>query len=164
VGKVGIAGVKKDSRMSHEGVLTAMNDAFERNQVNPNGGWSTSMLAQIDKEIPRIEPQQIAAGPANYDPAPTAEGVAKERMEQLLANITTSTLNELRELRDEIDNLIRTVQARHDTILNACYQHVDYSTSTIMCKEIIKGNLSKIATDFKNGYDPVPKTVTVEKQ
>lgn len=135
-----------------------MNDAFERNNVNPNGGWSSKMLAQIDKEIPRVEPK------TSYDPAPTPEGVAKERMEQLLANITTNTLNELRELRDEIDNLIRTVQSRHDTILSACYQHVEYSTSTITCKEIIKGNLSKIAADFKNGHDPIAKTVTVEKQ
>lgn len=118
-------------------------------ELSKSGGWTSQMLKDINQ---------------SFDPAPTAEGVAKERMEQLLANITTSTLNELRELRDEIDNLIRTVQARHDTILNACYQHVDYSTSTIMCKEIIKGNLSKIATDFKNGHDPISKTVTVQSE
>ena len=107
-------------------------DAFEHNQVNPNGGWTSKMLAAIDRDIPHKDPppdtilSQFIKD--KVDPAPSAEGVAKERMEQLLANITTSTLNELRELRDEIDNLIRTVQARHDIILNACYQHVDYST------------------------------------
>lgn len=136
-----------------------MTDAFERNNVNPNGGWSSKMLKDIDRDIPIVK-QTVQS----FDPAPTPEGVAKERMEQLLANITTNTLNELRELRDEIDNLIRTVQSRHDTILSACYQHVEYSTSTITCKEIIKGNLSKIAADFKNGHDPISKTVTVEKQ
>lgn len=142
-----------------------MSDAFERNNVNPNGGWTSTMLKDIDKAIPRVDPaKQVLQSVTSYDPAPTPENVAKERMEQLLANITTNTLNELRELRDEIDNLIRTVQARHDTILSACYQHVEYASSTITCKEIIKGNLSKIAADFKNGHDPVPKTVTVQSE
>lgn len=111
------------------------------------------------KEIVDKTSQMLAS--VSYDPSPSAEGVAKERLEHLLASVTTTTLDELRELRDEIDNLMRIVQTRHDILLSACHEHVGYSSSTIAAKEIIKENIVKIGGDFKNGIDPVPKTVTV---
>lgn len=129
-----------------------------------DGGWTSGMLKQIDEEATQqqfIPEPSKPTPPVSYDPSPSAEAVTKERMTHLLASVTTTTLDQLRELRDEIDNLMRVVQARHDTILDACHEHVNYSTSTISCKEIIKSNLSKITDDFKNGTDPVSKTITV---
>lgn len=125
-------------------------------------GFASPEQAIMDKDEIVNKASKMLAAPVSYDPSPTAEAVANERLEHLLAGVTTTTLNELRELRDEIDNLMRIVQARHDTLVDACCEHVGYSTSTISCKEIIKENLSKISNDFKNGMDPIPKIVTVQ--
>lgn len=125
---------------------------------SPNGGWSSEMLKQIDKEVPRIEPAQI-----NYDPAPSAEQVAQERLSALLADVTTTTLDQLRELRDEIDSLMQAIRNRDELINKAFKEHVAYARNAIKCKEIVQDSLVKIKHDFNNGMHPIPQTVTVQE-
>ena len=136
--------------------------------MNENtNGWSTVMLAQIDKDIPRKEEKadsiinKFIKQDASLDPAPTVEGVAQERMDALLNSVTTTTLDQLRDLRDEIDSLMRAIQVRNDSISDAFKQHVDYAAAAIRAKAVIKESIGKIAHDFRNGLEPIPKTVTV---
>jgi hypothetical protein len=136
--------------------------------MNENGGWSTSMLNKIEKEIPLKDVSTEAAKAANpfipprsYDPAPSAEQVAQERLAALLADVTTTTLDQLRELRDEIDSLMQVIRDRDSLINKAFTEHVAYARNAITCKEIIKENLKKIKEDFTNGLHPIPQTVTI---
>jgi predicted nucleic acid-binding Zn-ribbon protein len=114
--------------------------------MNENGDW-----------LKPIEPKQ------SFDPAPSPEAVAQERMSNLLASVTTTTLDQLRDLRDEIDSLMRAIQARNDSIADAFRQHVAYAANAIRCKEVIKESIGKIAHDFKNGLEPIAKTVTIQE-
>lgn len=134
-----------------------------------NGGWSSEMLKQIDKEVPLADqassmlkqPNQFA--PNSYDPAPSAEQVAQERLSALLADVTTTTLDQLRELRDEIDSLMQAIRNRDELINKAFKEHVSYARNAIKCKEIIQANLTKIKHDFNNGMHPIPQTITVQE-
>lgn len=153
---------------------------------NQNGGWSSDMLKKIDKEVPRIEPSQdiseafeaIKRGEytdlppvgdsrrqakVSYDPAPSAQTVALERLQAVLAEVTTTTLDQLRELRDEIDSLMQVIRSRDELINKAFKEHVAYASNTIKCKDIVKDNLAKIKNDFNNGLHPIPQTVTVQE-
>lgn len=136
---------------------------------SPNGGWSSEMLKQIDKEVPLADqtssmlkqPNQFA--PNSYDPAPSAEQVAQERLSALLADVTTTTLDQLRELRDEIDSLMQAIRNRDELINKAFKEHVAYARNAIKCKEIVQDSLAKIKQDFNNGMHPIPQTVTVQE-
>lgn len=138
--------------------------------MSDNGGWNSNMLSKIDKEVPMIDQAAEMLTQANkfipkssYDPAPSAEDVAQERLSALLANVTTTTLDQLRELRDEIDNLMNAIKMRDELINNAFKEHVAYASNAIKMKDIVKESISSIKHDFHNGIDPSPKTVTVEK-
>lgn len=137
--------------------------------MSDNGGWNSNMLSKIDKEVPLKDVNEAAAKapnpfvPKSYDPAPSAEDVAQERLSALLANVTTTTLDQLRELRDEIDNLMNAIKMRDELINNAFKEHVAYASNAIKMKDIVKESISSIKHDFHNGIDPSPKTVTVEK-
>lgn len=105
------------------------------------------------------KPKQITD---NGDPAPSPESVALERMTTLVNGVTTSTMNELRDLRDEIDNLMRVIQSRNNTIQGAFVEHVNFAADAIKCKAIIKDTLKRINTNFSNGMTPIAKNVTVQ--
>lgn len=158
---------------------------------NTNGGWTSQMLKSIDKDIPPMDkgemlgkvsemlnqPNQFEPKPGefkqlvddykslrnSYDPAPTAEAVAQERLSSLLADVTTTTLDQLRELRDEIDSLMQAIRNRDDLINKAFKEHVAYARNAIKCKEIVQSSLTKIKHDFNNGMHPIPQTVTVQE-
>lgn len=149
---------------------------------NQNGGWSSDMLKKIDKEVPLMERNQpnhfveqqssefkqitdaySSQRAASYDPAPSAQTVALERLQAVLAEVTTTTLDQLRELRDEIDSLMQVIRSRDELINKAFKEHVAYASNTIKCKDIVKDNLAKIKNDFNNGLHPIPQTVTVQE-
>ncbi len=142
--------------------LPALNGAIKM----PDNGWSSQMLKDIDKDIPQKETKDtidkfVKTIKQSYDPAPSAEAVAQERLSALLADVTTTTLDQLRELRDEIDNLMNAIRNRDELINKAFKEHVAYAQNAIKMKDIVKQSISKIVADFHNGIDPSPKTVTV---
>lgn len=109
-----------------------------------------------------VTTDKISGWPSNQpakDPAPTPQEVALERMATLLSSVTTSTLDQLRDLRNEIDTLMRIIQERNGHISEAFIQHVQLAANAIQCKNIIKENLTKISETFKNGIE-IPKNVT----
>ncbi len=130
------------------------------------GGWSSTMLANIDKDIPHKEIKDgiDKFAKKSIDPAPSAEAVAQERLTALLADVTTTTLDQLRDLRDEVDSLMQAIRNRDELINKAFKEHVAYARNAIKCKEIVQENLTKIKHDFTNGLNPIPQVVTVNKQ
>jgi len=137
---------------------------------NTQPGWSSKMLKDIDKDIPQKNTTESIdkfvktikqASQASYDPAPSAEDVAQERLSSLLADVTTTTLDQLRELRDEIDSLMQAIRNRDNLINQAFKEHVAYARNAIKCKEIVQASVTKIKHDFNNGMSPIPQTVTV---
>lgn len=82
------------------------------------------------------------------DPAPSPEDIANERMSSLLASVTNKTLEELTQLRNKIDDLMRAIQSRNKIIEEAFAEHVGFATHTIKCKMIIEETLGKINQNF----------------
>lgn len=131
-------------------------------------GWSSQMLKDIDKDIPIKETTDtidkfVKTIKQSYDPAPSAEDVAQERLQSLLADVTTTTLDQLRDLRDEVDSLMQAIRNRDDLINKAFKEHVFFARNAIKCKEIVQSSLTKIKQDFNHGLNPIPQTVTVQE-
>lgn len=124
--------------------------------MNDQSGWSRKVLENVDKQMQAVPEVKYDKG----DPAPTPQDVANEKLNTLLSSITTHTLDQLREMRDEIDNLMRAVQSRHDHIGSAFSEYVAYASSSISAKEIIAEQIKRMKDDFNNGVN-IPKNVTV---
>lgn len=90
------------------------------------------------------------------DPAPSAPAVAEERARQLITHISTSMVSELRELRDQIDDLIRDMNGRRDMIVEAVRHHAEFAEAAIQQKRIIGEYVAKMRAEFDKSQTPLP--------
>lgn len=97
------------------------------------------------------------------NPAVDPISITRDRMKQLLDNVTLSTLTELTVLRDEIDNLMRTIRFRNDHLLNQVEAHVEFSCQAIETKKIVSDGLASIKEKFANGK-AVPLGITLKAE
>ena len=90
------------------------------------------------------------------DPAPSAPAIAEERAQQLLANISSQMLGELRGLREQIDGLMRDMIERRDLISEAIRSHAEFAETAIQHKIIIAESVAKLRAEFEASRTPLP--------
>ena len=82
------------------------------------------------------------------DPAPNPVALAEERAQQLTQNITTQGLDELRKMRDQIDELMHGIKASHEALVESTNAHARKVASCIEAKVIIGDALEALKKDF----------------
>jgi NADH dehydrogenase FAD-containing subunit len=82
------------------------------------------------------------------DPAPSAAEIAEERAHQLVSNISSQMLGELRSLREQIDGLMRDMNERRDLIRDAIRSHAEFAETAIQHKVIIAESVAKLREEF----------------
>lgn len=90
------------------------------------------------------------------DPAPTVPAIAEERAQQLVSNISSQMLGELRSLREQIDDLMRDMNERRDLIREAIRAHAEFAETAIQHKIIIADSVTKLRADFEASRTPLP--------
>jgi hypothetical protein len=90
------------------------------------------------------------------DPAPSAPAVAEERAQQLVANISSQMLGELRSLREQIDDLMRDMNERRELISEAIRSHAEFAETAIQHKIIIAESVGKLRAEFEAARTPLP--------
>lgn len=90
------------------------------------------------------------------DPAPSAPALAEERAQQLVANISSQMLGELRSLREQIDDLMRDMNERRELIREAIRAHAEFAETAIQHKIIIAESVTKLRTEFESSRTPLP--------
>jgi hypothetical protein len=90
------------------------------------------------------------------DPAPSAPAIAEERAQQLIANISSQMLGELRSLREQMDDLMRDTNERRELIREAIRAHAEFAETAIQHKIIIAESVSKLRAEFEASRTPLP--------
>src|SRR5919106_3643923 len=90
------------------------------------------------------------------DPAPSAPAIAEERAQQLVANISSQMLGELRSLRDQIDDLMRDMNERRELIREAIRAHAEFAETAIQHKIIMAESVGKLRDEFETSRTPLP--------
>ena len=91
------------------------------------------------------------------DPAPSAPAIAEERAQQLVTNISSQVLGELRTLREQIDGLMRDMNERRDLIREAIRSHAEFAETAIQHKIIIAESVAKLRGEFEASRTPLPQ-------
>jgi hypothetical protein len=99
--------------------------------------------------------EQTASDPQS-DPAPSAPAIAEERAQQLIANISSQMLGELRSLREQIDDLMRDMNERRELIREAIKAHAEFAETAIQHKIIIAESVTKLRANFEASRTPLP--------
>lgn len=84
------------------------------------------------------------------DPAPNPVDIAEQRAQQLHNNITTQGLDELRKMRDQLDELMHGIQESHEALVENTINHARKVSSCITAKGIIHDALEALKKDFKS--------------
>ena len=114
-------------------------------------------LRQIQHSPPLDATQGSSEQPTERpDPAPSAPAIAEERAQQLVANISSQMLGELRTLREQIDDLMRDMNERRDLIREAIRSHAEFAETAIQHKIIIAESVAKLRTEFEASRTPLP--------
>lgn len=115
------------------------------------------------RQIPHGPPLQSSALDFQHppedsrpDPAPSAPAVAEERAQQLITNISSQMLGELRSLREQIDDLMRDMNERRDLIREAIRAHAEFAETAIQHKLIIAESVAKLRVEFDGSRTPLP--------
>lgn len=101
---------------------------------------------------------EVARKTQTFDPAPTAVEIAHDRSTQLMNNLTTQALDQLRQFRDDTDALMVALTKRHDAIVSAIDEHASRVGQVIMAKEIMAEQTQKM----KEMFAPVQAVMTQE--
>jgi len=118
--------------------------------MNNGNGWPVptnegQQLAKLEQNIT----QEIDKITSNNLPSPDdVESVALDRMNTLLGNVTNTTLEQLVNLRNEIDALIKSLQVRNQNIRSVFKDHVDYSVDTVNATQIIGDTVRALKNKF----------------
>lgn len=112
------------------------------------------------RQIPHSPPLQSSVlnqpEDSRPDPAPSAPAVAEERAQQLVTNISSQMLGELRSLREQIDDLMRDMNERRDLIREAIRAHAEFAETAIQHKLIIAESVAKLRVEFEGSRTPLP--------
>ncbi len=141
----------------------AMLGAKRRTQPAQEEGPIAEAMRRTEAALQRVQhsPSLVSehlAQDGQPDPAPSAPAIAEERAQQLLSNISSQMLGELRALREQIDGLMRDMIERRDLISEAIRSHAEYAETAIQHKIIIAESVAKLRTEFEASRTPLPPT------
>jgi hypothetical protein len=144
----------------------AMFDAKRRPEPAQQGGPIAEAMRRTESALQQIRhspPLDATEGVSEHhahdqrpDPAPSAPAIAEERAQQLIANISSQMLGELRSLREQIDSLMRDMNERRDLISEAIRSHAEFAETAIQHKIIIAESVGKLRAEFEASRTPLP--------
>jgi hypothetical protein len=86
-------------------------------------------------------------------------------MRTLINECSLGGRRQLTEARDQIDDLMRALDARGEMLLAAVTEYAGFVQQAVEMKGIIIGPIEELATDIATGLSPLPaKTVTQAEQ
>lgn len=95
------------------------------------------------------------------DPGCTAESLAADRMRTLINECSLGGRRQLTEARDQLDDLMRALDARGEMLLAAVTEYAGFVQQAVEMKGIIIGPIEGLAKDVSTGLSPMPaRTVT----
>jgi hypothetical protein len=136
-----------------------------RREGGPQGEAAAQVIHRVEAALRDVAegPQLDATEIANQngldelpDPAPSAPAIAEERAQQLVTNISSQMLGELRSLREQIDELMRDMNERREMIREAIRAHAEFAESSIQHKIIIAESVAKLRAEFELSRTPLP--------
>ena len=107
---------------------------------------------------------QLAEATRADDPAPSPTYLPMERTLANVRNISATASDELRKLRDEADQLLRTIALREDALSAAIREHAKFSEDAILSSGIMMESMVKLRQHFEGGLPPAPPTVSLPSQ
>lgn len=93
------------------------------------------------------------------DPAPKPVLLVSERAERFVADISNATLDELRQLRDQIDEAMRAIQKRRDGCLDTIMAFAEDTNAAVEMKNVVSDAMVRLQDRLKDG-EKVPPTIT----
>jgi hemoglobin-like flavoprotein len=88
--------------------------------------------------------------------APTEAAVAQEHAHMLVSSISTNGLSEMRQLRDELDDLMKEMGDRRDLLAQAILAHAQFIDAAVAHKRIITDHVAKMRAEFAHSTTPLP--------
>jgi hypothetical protein len=136
----------------------AMFGAKRRHEPAPEEGPIAEAMRRTETVLQQVQqsPSLDTLENQRPDPAPSAPAIAEERAQQLLTNISSQMLGELRALREQIDGLMRDMIERRDLISEAIRCHAEFAETAIQHKIIIAESVAKLRTEFEASRSPLP--------
>jgi hypothetical protein len=133
---------------------------------NQNGEPLSATLRRVDAEMALEQAvEQAVSEPAeSADLAPSQQAVATEHAHTLVTSITTNALGELRQLRDQIDGLIKNVSDRRDLLVDAITRHAEFADAAIAHKVIISEHIVRMRAEFDQSLTPLPPAPQLAKR
>jgi hypothetical protein len=144
--------------------------AKRRVEPDPDGGAIAEAMRRAEAALVKIpqsppvdatEGAGAASGDKGADPAPSPQAIAEERAQQLVTNISSQMLGELRSLREQIDDLMRDTNERRELIREAIRSHAEFAETAIQHKIIIAESVAKLRAEFEASRTPLPPVRTV---
>lgn len=128
-----------------------MNDEQNREPLS-------ATLRRVDTEmaIEQAVAKAVAEPGDPVDLAPSQQEVASEHAHTLVSSITTNSLGELRQLRDQIDDLCKDVSERRDLLVDAINRHAEFADAAIQHKTIISEHITRMRSEFETSRSPLP--------
>jgi hypothetical protein len=144
----------------------AMFGAKRRPEPAQEDGPIAEAMRRTESALRQIQPSpsldttgvvsEVRAQDQRPDPAPSAPAIAEERAQQLVTNISTQMLGELRGLREQIDGLMRDMNERRELISEAIRSHAEFAETAIQHKIIIAESVGKLRAEFEASRTPLP--------
>ena len=116
-----------------------------------NGHAIDSTVVAIEDIVQGAVTEQNAMVKNGHDPAPCPQTIAKRRMDELLGQASDHAVEDLRQLRDDVDATIRAIQNRQKEVRNYFSDHVDSVIAAIKFREIAAGHLADVRERFARG-------------
>lgn len=93
------------------------------------------------------------------DPLPSRSSQNGNRARHFVEEISNQALNQLGELRDQIDDLCRQITAKQDELTADIEQHIQFATTAIKAKLAIAEGVEQVASYFP----PKPKPTITQR-
>ncbi|MBX9775053.1 MAG: hypothetical protein K2Y71_11650 [Xanthobacteraceae bacterium] len=140
-----------------------------RVEPDPGGGAIAEAMRRTEAALVKLphSPSLDAADAGasaddrRSDPAPSPQAIAEERAQQLVNNISSQMLGELRSLREQIDDLMRDMSERRELIREAIRSHAEFAETAIQHKIIIAESVAKLRAEFEASRTPLPPVRTL---
>jgi hypothetical protein len=142
-------------------------NVFGAKRREADGDPIVQAMRRTEEELRKVQPSPPldvtedsagAEGDQEGDPAPSAPAIAEERAQQLITNISSQMLGELRSLREQIDDLMRDMNERRELIREAIRAHAEFAETAIQHKIIFAESVTNLRANFEASRTPLPPT------
>lgn len=99
------------------------------------------------------------------DPAPKPVNIISERAQRFVSDISNATLDELRQLRDQIDDAMRIITKRRDKCFDSIMDFAEDTNAAVAMKNVVGEAMEKLQDRLAQTVeDPPPPTVSVPQK